>query len=168
LIAGYPLKSDGEILAEAGRAYEAGAFRHCLVFSGYSPSLKRIEHLAGLIREIKKRWPMEICVSPGVLDKKQAGILKEAGLDRLNHNLNTSERHYSKICTTHTFQDRLNTIKAGQDAGLELCSGIIVGMGEGPADIVEVAGILRDVKAASIRSIFFCRSQGLALSRRHN
>ncbi len=146
----YPLKSDDEILAEAKQAYESGAFRYCMVSAGRGPSQRRVEHLARLIREIKSLYPIRICVSAGLLDEEKAQILKEAGLDRLNHNLNTSRRHYPNICTTHTYDDRLNTLQAARQAGIELCSGVIVGMGEATEDILEVAYTLRKLESPSI------------------
>ena len=97
----YPIKSEEEVLAEAERAYEAGAHRYCMVFSGRGPNNKRTDTLAGLVRKIKTDYPgLEVCVSAGLLDDGKAEILKDAGLDRYNHNLNTSRSTYSKICTT--------------------------------------------------------------------
>ena len=159
----YALKSDEEILAEAQQAYKNGAYRYCMVFAGRGPSQRRTEHLARLIRTIKDRYPLKICVSAGLLDDEKARILKEAGLDRLNHNLNTSEEHYPKICTTHTFADRLNTLKAARQAGIELCSGIIIGMGETKNDIIDVAFRLRDMEIQSIPVNFFIPIKGTAL-----
>ncbi len=146
----YPLKPDEEILEEARQAYESGAFRYCMVFAGRGPSERRTEHLANLIQKIKATYPIEVCVSAGLLDKQKAQVLKDAGLDRLNHNLNTSENNYPNICTTHTYADRLNTLKAAKDVGLEVCSGMIVGMGENAADVISVALQLRAINARSI------------------
>ena len=146
----YPTKSDDEILEEARIAYESGAFRYCLVYAGRGPSHKRALHIAGLIRSIKEKYPLQVCVSAGLMDKHNIKVLKEAGLDRLNHNLNSSESFYPKICSTHTYQDRLNTLKAARDAQLEICSGMIAGMGETAEDIVEVAQTLLELKAPSI------------------
>ncbi len=146
----YPLKPDAEILAEAKNAYEKGAFRYCMVFAGRGPSPRRVEHLAKLIRDIKSKYPIEICVSAGLMNEAAARTLKEAGLDRLNHNLNTSERRYPEICTTHTFEDRLNTLRAAQTVGLEMCSGIIVGMGEELDDVIDIGIRLREMKVKSI------------------
>ena len=98
----YTLKPDKEIIDEAERAYEAGAFRYCMVFAGRGPSKKRVEHLAKLIKDIKALFPIQVCVSTGFINKEDAQVLKEAGLDRLNHNINTSETNYPNICTTHT------------------------------------------------------------------
>ncbi len=162
----YPLKPDAEILAEAKQAYESGAFRYCMVFAGRGPSDRRTEHLAKLIREIKAAYPIEVCVSAGLLDKAKAQILKDAGLDRLNHNLNTSEKNYSNICTTHTYLDRLNTLKAAKAVGLEVCSGLIVGLGEKDDDVVEVALKLREIKAKSIPINLLISIEGTALKDR--
>lgn len=159
----YPLKSDAEILAEAKDAYESGAHRYCMVFAGRGPSQRRVEHLARLIREIKAKYPVEVCVSAGLLDSPKARLLKEAGLDRLNHNLNTSARNYPRICTTHTYDERLATLAAARENGLELCSGMIVGMGEGPQDIIEVAQTLRANHARSIPVNFLLPISGNVL-----
>ena len=160
----YPIKSDDEIMLEAKNAYEKGAHRYCMVFAGRGPSSTRTNKLADLIKKIKSKYPLEICVSAGLLDTEKAKTLKQAGLDRLNHNLNTSEKNYPKICTTHTYQDRLNTLQAAKTAGLQLCSGIIMGMGEVHADILDVAYKLRDVEAQSIPVNFLIPIEGNQLN----
>ena len=162
-IEAYGFKSDDEILEEARQAHMSGAFRHCLVFAGRAPSLKRIEHLAGLVREMKRLYPMEICVSPGILDTEKARILKAAGVDRINHNLNTSRKFYPQICSTHRYEDRLATLQTAQALGLQICSGIIVGMGESSSDIIEVAETLAEIGAHSIPVNFFIPVQGTRL-----
>lgn len=159
----YPLKPDEEIFAEARRAYEAGAHRYCMVFAGRGPSQKRTEHLAKLVREIKARYPIEVCVSAGLLDEPKARVLAEAGLDRLNHNLNTSRDNYAKICTTHTYDDRLRTLNAAKTAGLQLCSGLIAGMGEKPSELIEIAKTLRSLNAQSIPVNFLLPFEGNVL-----
>ena len=163
-IEAYGFKSDPEILTEAQQAYASGAFRHCLVFSGRTPSLKRIEHLAGLVKEMKRLYPMEICVSPGILDREKAEILKAAGVDRINHNLNTSRKFYPRICSTHSYEDRLATLQTAQALGLQICSGIIVGMGETGPDIIEVARTLAAIGAHSIPVNFFIPVDGSRLN----
>lgn len=160
----YSLKPDTEILAEAERAYESGAYRYCIVMSGRGPSPKRVSHLAKLIRTVKARYPIEVCLSAGLIDVDAAGILKEAGLDRLNHNLNTSEDHYPKICSTHSYQDRMDTLQAAQRVGLACCSGVIVGMGEGTGDLIRVAKELRQLQVASLPVNFFLPISGTQLS----
>ncbi len=156
----YPLKSDADILAEAERAARAGASRYCMVLSGRGPSLERTRRLAGIIRRIKERTPIEVCLSVGILGEEHARILAEAGLDRLNHNLNTSEDHYNKICTTHTYADRIRTLVAAKKCGLEPCSGVIVGMGESSRDLVAVAFQLRELEVPSIPVNFLIPIEG--------
>jgi len=147
----YGIKSDEEILKEARQAYSKGASCYCMVFAGRQASQSRIDRLKRVLAQIKVEFPnKEICVSTGFVSNDGAVELKKAGLDRLNHNLNTSETHYPNICTTHTFNDRLNTVLAAKSAGLKVCSGMIVGMGEEHADIIEVARRLRQLKAESI------------------
>ena len=163
-IVDYPMKTEDEIMLEAKSAYESGAFRYCMVFAGRGPSKKRVEKLSGLVKKIKETYPIQVCLSPGLIDDADEQQLKEAGLDRLNHNLNTSEQMYEKICTTHTYQDRLNTLKSAQKAGLETCSGMIVGMGETADDIIEVALKLRDLKSPSIPVNFYMPVEGAPLA----
>ena len=162
-IEAYPLKPDAEILEEAKRAYESGAYRYCIVMSGRGPSPKRVSHLAELIHTVKSRYPIEVCLSAGLIDLESARVLKAAGLDRLNHNLNTSEAHYPKICSTHTYQDRMETLQAAQAAGLACCSGVIVGMGEKTDDLIQVAKSLRQLEVASLPVNFFLPISGTQL-----
>ena len=146
----YTEKTAEEIITEAKVAYEAGAHRYCMVYAGRKPSRERTQRIANLVRTIKAQYPIEVCVSAGIMDDASTVLLKEAGLDRLNHNLNTSADRYARICTTHSFADRLNTLKAARRAGLEVCSGIIAGMGETPEELVELARMLRELEAKSI------------------
>lgn len=146
----YPEKNKDEILEEAKQAYEAGAYRYCMVYAGRRPSRKRTERIADLVKTIKSQYPIEVCVSAGIMDTESTELLKKAGLDRLNHNLNTSSTQYEKICTTHTFTDRINTLKAARKADLEVCSGIIAGMGESPGELIELALMLHELEAKSI------------------
>lgn len=164
----YPLKSEAEILAEARRAFEAGAHRYCMVFAGRGPNDTRTQVLADLIRKIKASYPMEVCVSAGLLDEAKARVLKQAGLDRLNHNLNTSRRNYPNICTTHTYDDRVATLEAARAAGLACCSGLIAGMGESPAELVELAHTLRRFQARSIPVNFLLPFEGNVLNQPRN
>ena len=151
----YSLKPMSEILAEAERAYHSGAYRYCIVMSGRGPNLKRVKQLTQIIQTVKAHFPIEVCLSVGLIDEPAARTLKEAGLDRLNHNLNTSESHYPNICSTHTYQDRMETLHAAQAVGLSCCSGVIVGMGEDNKDLISVAKELRRLGVASIPVNFF-------------
>jgi biotin synthase len=156
----YALKSRDVLLAEARAAYESGAFRYCIVASGRGPSERQIGELAAAVRGIKAEIPLQICVSVGLLDEPKARALKEAGVDRLNHNLNTSAARYGEICSTHDYADRMRTLEAGRKAGLSLCSGLIVGMGERDADIVDVALELRGLEIPSIPVNFLIPIEG--------
>lgn len=159
----YGVKPESDILAEAEQAYQAGAFRYCMVLSGRGPNSDRIAQMAALVQRIKARWPMEVCLSAGFIDQAMATTLKEAGLDRYNHNLNTAEAHYGAICHTHTYQDRLATLQAARGVGLEVCSGLIVGLGESPLDLWTVANTLRQLQARSIPINFYVHIPGNVL-----
>ena len=164
-IADYVDKSVEEILAEAGEAHKNGAFRYCLVTAGRGPGRAGIARYASIVRLIKERYPLEVCLSAGIL--KDAGLareLAEAGLDRYNHNLNTSERHYGEICSTHEYADRRATLSTLRSAGVELCSGVIAGMGESAQDLVDLALTLRSERAASIPVNFFLPVPGHAIA----
>ena len=146
----YAMKSDEEIFAEAANAAKAGASRYCMVLSGRGPTIERTHRLAELIRSVKSRHPIEVCLSVGLIEEEHARILADAGLDRLNHNLNTSESHYENICSTHSYQDRVRTLSAARKCGIGTCSGLIMGMGESTDDLIEVALKLRELEVPSI------------------
>jgi biotin synthase len=93
---------------------------------------------------------MEICVSIGLLGEQESNALRDAGVGWVNHNLNTSERFHSEICTTHTYADRLQTIRNAQAAGMAICSGGILGMGEGDEDIIDLGFALRELEVDSL------------------
>jgi biotin synthase len=146
----YNLLPQNQMIEGARRAAAAKAQRYCIVISGRSPLDREIAEIAGAVRAIKQEIPIQICCSLGLMNEAQAKRLKAAGVDRVNHNLNTSEAYHSSICTTHTFQDRLATIRSARTAGLEICSGGIVGMGEQDDDVIDLAMALREVKPDSI------------------
>jgi biotin synthase len=146
----YNLLPQNQMIEGARQAAASKAQRYCIVISGRSPLDREIDEIAGAVRAIKQEIPIQICCSLGLMTETQAKRLKAAGVDRVNHNLNTSEDYYASICTTHTFQDRLGTIRNARTAGLEICSGGIVGMGEKDNDLIDLAMTLRDVKPDSI------------------
>ncbi len=156
----YPMKSDEAILAEAEAAARAGATRYCMVLSGRGPTMEHTKRLAEVIRNVKDTYPIEVCLSVGLVDEDKAKVLADAGLDRLNHNLNTSESHYAEICSTHTYDDRVQTLHAAKKAGIGTCSGLIVGMGEKADDIIEVAFRLRELEVPSIPVNFLIPIEG--------
>jgi biotin synthase len=159
----YKMKSESQIMEEAKYAYESGAFRHCLVFSGRHQNKNHIDKIVKIIKKIKSNYNLQVCVSPGAITLDEAKILKSAGLDRINHNLNTSEEYYKKICTTHKYTERLKTLENARKANLEICSGLIVGMDESTSDIINIALKLHSLKIASIPINFFMPIPGLAL-----
>lgn len=156
----YPWKTEQEILEEGRVAYKSGAFRYCIVGSGLGPSNSRLDMLAKVVERIKREIPIDICCSVGIIDVDQARRLQKAGVGRLNHNLNTSRNYYQKICTTHTYQDRLDTLINAKKAGLEVCSGLIAGMGESDDDLVDIAIQLRTLKVESIPINFLIPIKG--------
>ncbi len=161
----YPLKSQDEMLAEARAAKDAGAHRYCMVFAGRGPSGSRTAKLAEAVKRIKAEVGIEVCVSAGLLDGDKADVLAEAGVDRYNHNLNTSARNYATICSTHTYDDRKDTLAAARGAGISLCSGLIVGMGETRAELVELGRTLHELQAESIPVNFLLPFEGNRMNR---
>ncbi len=159
----YPMKSDEEIFADAKAAKEGGAYRFCMVTSGRGPSTNAIAKLSALIARISNELGLKVCLSAGLVDQAKAQQLAAAGLDRYNHNLNTSESHYGDICSTHAFADRVETIQNVSAAGVGLCSGVIVGLGETPADLVEAAFALKALRVISIPVNFFIPVPGHAI-----
>jgi len=146
----YPMQSVEQILEGAREAHKLTAVRYCIVTSGRTPSEKDIATICEAARLIKREVPVQICTSLGLLSEEQAKRLKKAGVDRYNHNLESSERFYSSFCTTHDFSDRVATAKTAKAVGLELCSGGLIGMGENLQDRVDLAFALRDLDADSI------------------
>jgi len=146
----YPLVSREKLLEGAVKAKAAGAVRFCMVNSGRGPTDKEIQEMADVVREIKSKVPINICCSLGLLTEAKAKILKEAGVDRVNHNLNTSQRHHPNICTTHTYEDRVATVKHLKAVGLSPCCGGIIGMGETEDDVMDLALALRELDVDSI------------------
>ena len=119
-----------------------------------------------MVRRIKERFPIEVCVSAGLLTRSDAALLKKAGVDRINHNINTAPSYYRAICSTHTFEDRLATLHAAHEEGIGVCSGVIIGMGERPQHIVEMARILHRHKVESLPVNFFLPLPGVPLAHR--
>jgi biotin synthase len=146
----YPFLPKEKLLEGALKAKAAGAVRFCMVNSGRGPTKKEIEDLADAVREIKSKVDINICCSLGLMDEEKARTLKDAGVERINHNLNTSRRHHPEICTTHTYDDRLDTIENVKSAGLSNCSGGIIGMGETDDDLIDLALALRELDIDSI------------------
>ncbi len=152
------------VLPAAKKAVDNGSSKLCLVASMRGPTQRDLDVLTESIRQVRSHYPdLEICVSLGILQDGQAAQLRSAGVSTYNHNLNTSEEHYAEICTSHTFQDRLDTVRQAQSAGLLTCSGAILGMGESDKDIIDLAFQLRELKARSIPLNFLIPIPGTVL-----
>jgi biotin synthase len=159
----YAMLNAERLLDGARKAAESKARTYCIVASGRGPSDREVDHVANVVRQIKDQYGLHICCCLGLLKPEQALKLKAAGVDRVNHNLNTSERYHEEICTTHTFKDRLETLDICRSAGLELCAGMIVGMGEVHEDVVDVAIKLSELNVESIPVNFLNSIEGTPL-----
>ena len=162
----YVWLNEEKLLAGARQAAELKSRTYCIVASGRGPNEREVEHVARVVEKIKAETGLHICCCLGLLTPDQAVRLKSAGVDRINHNLNTSRRYYEEICTTHTFEDRMETLRTVRNAGMELCSGLIVGMGEEDDDVVDVILQLRDLKVESIPVNFLHAIDGTPLEHR--
>lgn len=160
----YSLQSAEVLLEGARQALEVKAHTYCIVISGRRPAATELNHLARAVREIKQKYPLRICCCLGLLDDADVKQLQDAGVDRINHNLNTSEDYYGEICTTHTYQDRVDTLQAVKRGGISPCSGAIVGMGESDAQIVDLAFAIRALDVDSIPINFLIPIAGTPLA----
>jgi biotin synthase len=163
----YPLLPKEKLLEGAIRAKESGAVRYCMVASGRAPTERETDRVAEVVHEIKREVPINICACLGLLNEAKAKTLKQAGVERVNHNLNTSRRHHANICTTHTYEDRVRTVNAVREAGLSTCCGGIMGMGESREDIIDWALALRELDVDSIPVNFLHSIPGTPFGRLH-
>ena len=162
----YPMLSADRLLAGAAEAAASGASTYCIVASGRGPTNREVRHVADVAARIKQQHGLKICACLGLLKDGQADVLKAGGVDRVNHNLNTGRRRHEEVVTTHTYDDRLATLKQARTAGLELCSGLIVGMGETAEDLIDAALELRELRAESVPVNFLHAIDGTAFERR--
>lgn len=146
----YGIISKEEVLMRVENGIKSKAKRICLVGSGYRLSDEEVEMVALAVSEVLKRHNLEICISGGILSSKQIEKLKNSGVFAINHNINTSANFYPEICTTHTFEERIETLKKIKDAGLSPCSGAIFGMGESLDDVIQVCFEFKKIKPDSI------------------
>lgn len=150
-IAKYPLMAPEDVISHVERGLQVGAKRACLVASGRGPSEKEMNSFCRSVEALLEKHPgLEICACLGLLSNGQAGRLKEAGVYAYNHNINTSEAYYERICQTHTYRDRLDTLEQVKEDGLSPCSGVLAGMGETDEDLVQMAFTLREKGVDSI------------------
>ena len=160
----YNLLRRDELLAGAQAAVERQAKTYCIVISARGPNEREMNAVEQIVPEIKEKFGLDVCACLGLLTPDQAERLKACGVDRVNHNLNTGGEFYSQICSTHTYQDRVDTLRAVRRAGMELCSGGIVGMGERPQDVVDMALDLRELEVESIPVNFLNPIEGTPLA----
>ncbi len=146
----YSMVSANVLVAGAREAWSRKARTYCIVASGRGPSARELRVVTAAVRRIKEEQPMKVCACLGLLTHEQAHELRAAGVDRYNHNVNTSVDHHAEITTTHTYDDRVATLDAVKEAGISPCSGFIAGMGESHEQLVDVAFALRDLDADSI------------------
>jgi biotin synthase len=153
-----------EALEQARAGIHGGAARICMVASGRGPSGHDVERVATMVDELKAEHPhIEVCACLGILRDGQADQLKAAGVDAYNHNINTSESRYSEICSTHTYEDRVDTVNKAKEAGLSPCSGVIVGMGESDDEVIDAIFALRELGSDSIPVNFLMPFDGTPL-----
>ncbi|MEE8176408.1 MAG: biotin synthase BioB [Acidobacteriota bacterium] len=160
----YPLQSREVLLEGARQALEVKAHTYCIVISGRRPTEKELKAVTEAVREIKEKFPLRICCCLGLLNDEEVKRLRDAGVDRINHNLNTSEDYYGDVCSTHTYQDRTETIDAVKRGGLSSCSGGIVGMGESDEQIVDLVFSLREMDIDSLPVNFLIPIPGTPLA----
>ena len=146
----YPLKEKEQIIQAAQNAKDIGAQMFGIVTSGNRLTDKELNTIAQAISEIKDIVDISPCASLGALDKSQLALLKEAGLCRYHHNIETSRRFYPQIVSTHSFEQRVETIRSAKEAGLEVCSGGIIGMGENWTDRIDMAYTLKELDVDSV------------------
>ncbi|MCA9134408.1 MAG: biotin synthase BioB [Planctomycetales bacterium] len=159
----YRMLSADQLLDGARVAAERDSKTYCIVISGRAPSEREMKAVEMVVPRVKEEYNLKVCACLGLLTKENAARLKACGVDRVNHNLNSSEEHYAEICSTHTYADRVETLHNVRDAGLELCSGGIIGMGESPQDLVAMAMELRELQVESIPLNFLHAIEGTPL-----
>ncbi|NPA16736.1 MAG: biotin synthase BioB [Aquificae bacterium] len=160
----YSLVPEKEMIEGALKAVSINANRYCIVTSGRRATKEEVEQIASAVRKITESVPVKVCVSIGSIDEEDLKLLKEAGVDRVNHNLETSERHFKNIVTTHPWKERYETIKKIQSVGLSTCCGGIFGIGETDEDIVDLADTYRQLGVDSIPMNFLIPIPGTPLA----
>ncbi len=159
----YPLMKKEQLVNAAQKAKTIGAERFGIVTSGNRLSDKEINVIARAVSQINDKVGIAVCASLGAVEKHQLKFLKEAGLSRYHHNIETSRRFYPQIVSTHSFDERINTINSAKQAGLEVCSGGIIGMGESWPDRIDMAYTLKNLDVDSVAVNILIPIKGTAL-----
>ncbi|TYA09929.1 biotin synthase BioB [Paenibacillus faecis] len=161
----YTMLDKETLLAGAREAMARKAGTYCIVAAGRGPTERELGQVIEAVKEIRETMPLKICACLGLLGEEQARRLAEAGVHRYNHNLNTSRSNYGSITTTHTYEQRVETVEKAKAQGMSPCSGVIIGMGESDREIVEMAYALRELDADSIPVNFLNPIPGTPLAR---
>ena len=161
-----PMKSVDQLVSDARRAHAARAKRFCMVTATRGPSQRDLDTICAAATAIKAEMDIELCASLGLLTEAKAQRLAASGVDRFNHNLETSERHYDQIVSTHTWRDRVATVELAKAAGMDTCVGGIVGLGESEDDLLDLAFALRDLDVDSVPVNFLDARPGTPLAGR--
>jgi biotin synthase len=161
-----PMQSVGELVDGARRAHSARAKRFCMVTATTGPSQRDLDTICEAARQIKAEMDIELCASLGLLTEAKARRLAESGVDRFNHNLETSERHFDQIVSTHSWADRVATVQLAKKAGMDTCVGGIVGLGENDDDLIDLALALRRLDVDSVPVNFLDARPGTPLEGR--
>lgn len=159
----HPLLDVETVKKAALSAKENGATRFCIVTSGRVPTGSDFEKILEMIKEVASIDGIHCCASLGLLSEEQVKQIKGAGVERYNHNINTSEHYHNHICTTHNFEDRVNTVKMVKKYGMEACCGVIIGMGESREDRIEMALSLRQLNPKTVPINFLNPIKGTPL-----
>lgn len=146
----HPLLDVEEVRQAALKAKENGASRFCIVTSGRSESGDDFKKILEMIKAVASIEGIHCCASLGLLNEEQIKQIKEAGVERFNHNINTSKNYHKNICTTHDYEDRINTVKMITKNGIEACSGVILGMGETREDRIDMALVLKELNPKTV------------------
>ena len=159
----HPLLDVETVKKAALSAKDNGATRFCIVTSGRVPSGEDFKKILEMIKSVASIDGIHCCASLGLLSEDQIAQIKAAGVERYNHNINTSENYHKNICTTHNFKDRVNTVKMVQKHGMEACCGVIIGMGESREDRIDMALSLRELNPKTVPINFLNPIKGTAL-----
>ncbi|MGM0804146.1 MAG: biotin synthase BioB [Bacillota bacterium] len=159
----YRMMDSKEMVKGAEAAYNLNVGTYCIVASGRGPTNRDVDKVVEAVKEIKDTYGLKVCACLGILKPEQAERLKEAGVDRYNHNLNTSAQNHENITTSHSYDDRVNTVNIVKESGISPCSGVIVGMRETKQDVIDMARSLNILDADSIPVNFLHAIDGTPL-----
>jgi len=160
----YPLLAQEKIMEAADRAAQLKAGTLCMVISGRTPGETVFGKVLDAVKAVRAKHDLKICACLGLLNAEQVQRLKAAGVETINHNLNTSANFTPEVVSTHTFEDRVDTVQAVKDAGMKTCSGGILGMGESDDDVIDLALSLRELDVKSVPVNFLIPVPGTSFS----